>query len=219
MHNHYFDVNGAYVMSTEAYDWAICPPDALRIPLPDPVPEGFWPVVNQTRDGWDMVEDHRGEEGYIDGEPVRIAALGPLPEGWTTDTPIPPDTRTQVEKRRAAYMAEADPLFREAQYYAAEAEGLRLLERLDDATHAEAKAREFLRAYALKKEEIRARFPDAGPDLYRLNATGTYHESSCSYASGDGTDLSLEDIRIMNPAARPCSRCNPPPLDGEVAVG
>lgn len=160
-------------------------------------------------------------EGYVDGKAVRIAALGPLPEGWTTEKPIPPDTRTPLEKRRDAYFIEADPLFREARYYDAEAEGFRLLgdEHLDKATAAEAKAREFLRAYALKKEEIRARFPDAGPDLYRLNPTGTYHEIGCSYASETGADLSLADIAALNPAARPCSRCGPPALDGGAAVG
>lgn len=97
VHNHYFDATGAYVMTTEAYAEATPPPDALRI-APD-FAEGRWPVINATGDGWELVPDHRGKEGYIDGEPAKITALGPLPDGWS-DAP-PPRVLTLDEAKSA----------------------------------------------------------------------------------------------------------------------
>lgn len=84
-------------------------------------------------------------------------------EEWEKDNPQPDpapitDIRPPEEKRQAAYVVEADPFFWQAQYYQAEAEGLRLMERVAEADEAEATARGYLRQYAEKKLEIRARF-------------------------------------------------------------
>lgn len=70
------------------------------------------------------------------------------------------DTRTPREKRKDAYKAEADPLFEQAMYYQAEAEGFRLLNDLASAAVAEEKSRDYLRQYAEVKAEIRERYPD-----------------------------------------------------------
>lgn len=62
--------------------------------------------------------------------------------------------------RRAAYAAEADALFVEAQYYEAEAKGHRLNGNPELALAAEQAAEALLREYVARKNAIRARFPD-----------------------------------------------------------
>ncbi|MCD8352434.1 MAG: hypothetical protein LUC93_17660 [Planctomycetaceae bacterium] len=47
---------------------------------------------------------------------------------------------------------------------------------------------------------------------YILNSTGTYHLTTCSYASENGELLTVDAIRTARPDAKPCSRCNPPAL-------
>lgn len=36
---------------------------------------------------WEQVEDHRGEEGWLDGTPCRIGDYGPYPDGWSATMP------------------------------------------------------------------------------------------------------------------------------------
>ena len=79
--------------------------------------------------------------------------LAQHPPGWD-------DTRTPKEKREDAYVAEADPLYEQAMFYQAEAEGFRLLNDLASAAVAEEKSRDYLRQYAEVKAEIRERYPD-----------------------------------------------------------
>lgn len=50
---------------------------------------GHWPRRTADGSAWESVEDHRGEEGYLDGEPHTIRDCGPLPDGWSA-TPPPP---------------------------------------------------------------------------------------------------------------------------------
>lgn len=69
-----------------------------------------------------------------------------------TTADAPEETR-----RRLSYEREADPLFRQAAYYAAEAEGHRLNNHLIKAAAAKEKAQSYYQAYAAKKDEIRAR--------------------------------------------------------------
>lgn len=72
--------------------WVALPADAVSadaVPLPD-VRAGFARVLTAQADGWEYAEDHRGEKGWLpDGQPHTIAALGPLPEGWSTSAPVP----------------------------------------------------------------------------------------------------------------------------------
>jgi hypothetical protein len=49
--------------------------------------EGFWPVWNGS--GWELMEDHRGEKGWLSGQEFEIKDLGPLPEGWSWEQPPP----------------------------------------------------------------------------------------------------------------------------------
>lgn len=48
---------------------------------------------------WIQIEDHRSEEGYLDGQPHTISDFGPYPDGWTT-TPPQPSAEEQAEQRR-----------------------------------------------------------------------------------------------------------------------
>lgn len=130
------------------------------------------------------------------------------------DPPAAPPL-SPADQRRAAYVLDADALFLKAQHYQAEAEGHRLNEHLDLALAAEEKARDFLRAYAAKKSEIRALYPDAEPEKYCLNPSGTYHRAECASASESGMLLTLTALTGSRPDAKPCSRCNPPALIGE----
>lgn len=65
---------------------------------PGEITEGFvWRVAG---DAWEEVEDHRGEKGYLDGQPHTITELGPLPDGWS-DTPPPPTHEELFDRLRS----------------------------------------------------------------------------------------------------------------------
>ena len=49
--------------------------------------KGFVPCWDGGK--WVQVEDHKGKEGYVDGNSYTIKDYGPLPKGWS-DTPPPP---------------------------------------------------------------------------------------------------------------------------------
>ena len=162
MENYYFDENGVYIGSAPVGQEEFPPRNATRIPPPER--PGFWPVYMRgregVRDGWELFEDHCGQEGWVNGEPLRIAGLGPLPEGWSNTPPVPPDTRTPAEKRADAYRTKADPLRDTAISYREEANAWWNAGNPERAKEAEEKRDEALAAYLSKKEEIRARFPD-----------------------------------------------------------
>ena len=209
MYNHYFDENRVYQCSVPAYPDTVPSPDCLRSGKELAIPDGYWPVLNAAGDGWVMTVDHRGKEGWVDGKAVRIDAVGPLPEGWSEEPPELPDNRPPAEKRQDAYTMEADPLFMQAQYYQAEAEGLRLLDKVAEAAMAEEIARGYLRQYAEKKAAIRVRIPDAAPERYRLASSGTYHRESCSFVTEAMESLTLGEIAEKG-NGKPCGRCKPP---------
>jgi hypothetical protein len=50
------------------------------------------------------VEDHKGKDGWLNGEPHKITEYGPLPEGWS-DTPPPPTAEELDAQRRADILA------------------------------------------------------------------------------------------------------------------
>ena len=49
-------------------------------------------------DKWEQVEDHKGEQGYLDGEPFTVNEYGPLPEGFSLE-PLPPSPEEQKQSR------------------------------------------------------------------------------------------------------------------------
>lgn len=64
--------------------------------------EGFIPRWNGS--AWEQVENHKGKEGYLDGQPYTIKNYGPLPEGWS-DTPPPPTPEELAERRKGEILA------------------------------------------------------------------------------------------------------------------
>ena len=58
-------------------------------------------IPRWTGEAWEQVENHKGQEGYVDGKPYTVKEYGPLPEDWS-DTPPPPT----LEQARAAKLAE-----------------------------------------------------------------------------------------------------------------
>jgi hypothetical protein len=71
------------------------PPDgAVRFPPPSGYPQGKHPAF---KDGsWVLIDDHRNESGYVNGQPFTIKDYGPYPDGWST-TP-PPPTPEQIKQ-------------------------------------------------------------------------------------------------------------------------
>ena len=103
MTNYYFDTKGIYTSSAAATEGTNPPDNALRIE-PEII-DGFWAKLNEAKDGWMLVEDYRGREGFVNGEPYKIVDLGPLPEGWTDEKPEHVPT---VEERIQAQLARID---------------------------------------------------------------------------------------------------------------
>ncbi len=105
MENHYFDAAGIYTGSAPANPGSTAPQNALR--LAPPARSGHWPVLNSAGDGWELREDHRGDEGFINGVPARVESLGPLPPGWSGAPPAGPEryflTRTGAYHRASCH--------------------------------------------------------------------------------------------------------------------
>lgn len=59
---------------------------------------------------WAQVEDHRGRQGWLDGQPATITELGPLPAGWADAAPEPDAAAlaAQVRAERDARLAACD---------------------------------------------------------------------------------------------------------------
>ncbi|MDR2573477.1 MAG: hypothetical protein LBC94_03890 [Desulfovibrio sp.] len=84
----------------EVEDHGLLPANATHVP-PESL-EGFIP--HWTGEGWELVEDHKGKQGYLDGQPHTIKDYGPPPEGWS-DTPPPPTAAEIAAQRRAEILA------------------------------------------------------------------------------------------------------------------
>ena len=85
----------------------LMPPNSTTVP-PE-IREGYVPVWNG--EAWDYVEDHRGEKGWVNRAPVEIKELGPLPDGFSAEEPVPtPEERAAL--RRQEILAELDHIDR-----------------------------------------------------------------------------------------------------------
>jgi hypothetical protein len=76
--------------------------------IPCEVVEGYWPVW--TGAGWENIEDHRGEKGYLGGAAFEVSDLGPYPEGWSATPPEPTaeEQAAALKARRIARLAAID---------------------------------------------------------------------------------------------------------------
>ncbi|MBG3877240.1 hypothetical protein FVW20_09480 [Desulfovibrio oxamicus] len=97
------------------HPWVALPADAVAadaVLLPD-VRVGFARVLTMQADGWEYVEDHRGEAGWLpDGTPHTVTELGPLPEGWSEVAPAKTDEQAarDVRARRDSMLSACDYL-------------------------------------------------------------------------------------------------------------
>ncbi len=90
MQNNYYDDTiplRPYTHSTYATPDAFPPDNAIRGDEAPTAPAGFWPGANADKTGWVNIEDHKGEEGYLNGESYTIKDYGPYPEGWSSAPP------------------------------------------------------------------------------------------------------------------------------------
>ncbi|MCC8181073.1 MAG: hypothetical protein LIP23_09225 [Planctomycetes bacterium] len=224
MHNHYFDADGVYTMTWPATPNTLPPANALRAPLPDKLGPGFAATVNAAGDGWDLLEDHRGETGYVAGARMVIDRLGPLPDGWipaaeyrpaqdesdnaenSADSIDPDDIDAQ---RRAAYEDEVDPILVDILHYRVEAEAWRNAGDLIHAAAAQARVDAALAEYLEKKKRIRQRLPRRDEHRYYLTNAGTYHAEGCVHNTAVGEWLTLDEVAATNPDSKPCRSCKP----------
>ena len=89
----------------EVDDYGILPNNATR--TAPTLKKGFIPCWDGKK--WGQVEDHKGESGYINGQPYTINEYGPLPDGWS-DTPPQPS----LADAKAAKQAEISSAFNAA---------------------------------------------------------------------------------------------------------
>ena len=80
----------------EVDDYGILPNNATR--TAPTLKKGFIPCWDGKKRG--QVEDHKGESGYVNGQPHTINVYGPLPDGWS-DTPPPPTTGELFSRLRS----------------------------------------------------------------------------------------------------------------------
>ena len=76
---------GEFIGPLDCFDNLL--PNGATWDVPPAAVEGF---VRFYKNGkWEQVEDHRKEEGYVNGKKTVIYEAGPLPEGWSTEPPAP----------------------------------------------------------------------------------------------------------------------------------
>ena len=90
----------------EVDDYGILPNNATR--TAPTLKKGFVPCWDGKK--WGQVEDHKGESGYVNGQPHEIKEYGPLPDGWSVNPPAPTEEQLFVTLRasRGARLAATD---------------------------------------------------------------------------------------------------------------
>ena len=99
-----YDSQGYYVGPADDYGAAALPHNATRM-APPLVPAGIPHIMRWNGQVWVPYENHKGLEGWLNGQPHKITEYGPLPEGFR-DTPPEPTAEQLAERRRQAIQAE-----------------------------------------------------------------------------------------------------------------
>jgi hypothetical protein len=87
------------------------PPDGAVRTAPPVYGQGKWPGFNGS--SWTLIDDHRGESGYVDGQPYKITDFGPYPPGWTSSPPPPTEAEVKASAK-AALLSSLDGLDRKS---------------------------------------------------------------------------------------------------------
>lgn len=78
-------------------DYGLLPNNATYVPTA--VIDGYIPRWNGT--SWDQVENHKGEEGWLNGQFHIISDYGPYPPGWSATEPPPPEPTPEEKVKNA----------------------------------------------------------------------------------------------------------------------
>lgn len=89
-----YDHKGYFAGAVEDYGFA--PNNSTYDPAPEK--EGY--IARRTGAGWQLVENHKGEKGYLGGAPFMIKDYGPYPEGFSSVEPDP--SAEEVNNRKIA---------------------------------------------------------------------------------------------------------------------
>lgn len=89
-----YDALGYFAGPVEAFDLL---PNNATLVAPE-LRAGFIPRWVDA--AWQQVENHKGAQGYVDGQPFTMQAYGPLPQGFSAEAPAPTD-----EEHRKALLA------------------------------------------------------------------------------------------------------------------
>ena len=89
-----YDTHGYFIGEIEDYGRL---PNNATYTVPA-IQDGYIP--HWTGAGWEQVENHKGERGYLNGLPYTIIDYGPYPDGWSAEPPAP--TQEEEYNRRRA---------------------------------------------------------------------------------------------------------------------
>lgn len=95
-----YDSRGYF--TEEIVDFGFPPNNSTKVP--PTCKKGF--IDRWNGEAWELVENHKDEEGYLNGEPYKIKDYGPYPEGFSLTPPAPPPPT--LEEARAAAVAQVD---------------------------------------------------------------------------------------------------------------
>ena len=104
-----YDAERYYVGESDDYGSGLQPSNTAGQDDWPEIVDGFIPRKLSGQAGWEQVENHKGEEGYVNGEPFTIKDFGPYPDGWSTEPP-PPSQDELKAQRRAAILARLEEL-------------------------------------------------------------------------------------------------------------
>lgn len=90
---YYFDCDsGVFIDSKpiELNQWGeeISYPNTTKTP-PLEAKDGFASAWNRDKQAWSYIENHKDEEGFVNGEAFTITDYGPYPDGWSKEA-LPP---------------------------------------------------------------------------------------------------------------------------------
>lgn len=95
-----YQYNASGWFAGEVEDHGLLPNNATH--TPPQMQNGYIPRFSGGK--WELVENHRGKQGYLNGQPHTIKEYGPLPDGWSTDPP-PLTIFEQVQAVQARYQS------------------------------------------------------------------------------------------------------------------